>query len=92
MDRKTFLGAMSSDVISQMAISKSIWGNLNSLSQDIVSLNAVMMSYTMLSSHGLLPYLLKNRGIRKPSDLPPGVVPPNLGVPCCLGIEIRGFI
>ena len=35
-----------------------------------------------------LLYLLKNRGIRKPSDLPPGYVPPNLGVPCCRGIEI----
>lgn len=33
-------------------------------------------------------YLLKNRGIRKLSDLPPGVVPPNFGVPCCRGIDI----
>lgn len=31
MDLKTFLGAINKDVISQMAISKSIWGNLNSL-------------------------------------------------------------
>lgn len=31
MDLKTFFGANSSDVISQMAISKSICGNLNSL-------------------------------------------------------------
>lgn len=31
MDLKTFFGAMISDVISQIAISKSIWGNLKSL-------------------------------------------------------------
>lgn len=31
MDLKTFFGAINREVISQMAISKSIWGNLKSL-------------------------------------------------------------
>lgn len=31
MDLKTFFGAINKEVISQMAISKSIWGNLKSL-------------------------------------------------------------
>jgi len=35
MDLNTFFGAMSKEVISQMAISKSIWGNLKSLVYEI---------------------------------------------------------
>jgi hypothetical protein len=31
MDLKTFFGAINKEVISQIAISKSIWGNLKSL-------------------------------------------------------------
>jgi len=38
-------------------------------------------------------HLLKNCGIRNPSDRPPSVVPPYLGVPLfCRGIEMWGFI
>lgn len=38
-------------------------------------------------------HLLKNCGIRSPSDRPPNVFPPYLGVPLfCRGIEMWGFI
>ena len=39
-------------------------------------------------------YLLKNRGMRKPSDRPPaGAVPPKFGfAPCCLGRVMVGFM
>ena len=41
-----------------------------------------------------MAYRLKNRGIRKPSDLPLGlVVPPKFGgPPCCRGSDMCGFM
>ena len=47
----------------------------------------------LLSSNDGSAYLLKKRGMRKPSERLAGVVPPNIGVPpCCLGREMVGFI
>lgn len=38
-------------------------------------------------------YLLKKRGIRRPSFREVGVVPPKLGIPpCCRGMDICGFM
>ena len=123
MDRKTFLGAIRRLVISHVAISKSIWGNLNNLtvaSRQLYYFLSLSLSSTrppnfapqQHSPHSRKcpssfrpppppsspnkpnhTHLLKNRGIRSPSDRLAGVVPPKLGVPpCCRGIEMCGFI
>ena len=41
----------------------------------------------------MVMYLLKNRGIRRPSERPDGIVLPKLGVPaCCRGRVMVGFM
>ena len=85
MDRKTFFGAINKLVISHIAISKSICGNLNNLVRGRKS----MWAPCQLQRRGGA-YRLKKRGMRKLSCR---VVPPKLeGPPCCLGIEIWGFM
>ena len=88
---------MSKCVISHIAISKSIWGNLNSLQKTLrckpksllESRKRVFFPFDTLHT-----YLLKNWGILKPSDLPLWVMPPKfgLGLPCCRGREMCGFM
>jgi hypothetical protein len=81
---KTFFGAINNDVISQMAISKSICGNLKSL----VQISTRQWTYAGESAH-----LLKNLGIRKldpprPDDAdpePPTKLPALL---CCRGTDM----
>ena len=54
---------------------------------------AVSQDVRFLARGDVSAYRLKNRGIRKLSDREVVVVPPKLeGPPCCLGIDIWGFI
>ena len=54
---------------------------------------AISQDVRFLARGEVSAYRLKNRGIRKPSDREVDIVPPKLeDPPCCLGIDIWGFI
>jgi hypothetical protein len=80
------LGAIKSDVISQIAISKSICGNLNNLNHDCEDMFGNR-------DKTIEKYLLKNRGILmldapRPAEPAPELLPKL----CCRGAEMCGFM
>lgn len=75
-------------VISQTAISKSIWANLV-----ILSPSSAAHAFAGFSAQEVPSNLLKKRGIRIVVDRAVGVVPPKFVLlPCWRGIAICGFI